>query len=185
MEMSIRLLRLSIPSTSKPTATTFQKVTVLSLAGERCFGCTISFLLCFLFPPSAAEGRAGSDIGLLRVLLQPGRTTRHNSGAKRPALAPICLPVKQLGGVEACFRPRNYHLSDTTDMLSYCSAMKHSLCEIEPREQASFLFQVYFQQLDLEQTQLGISVIEGRQGPIPSSYLVPGPRPKTRPGTGS
>ena len=34
------------------------------------------------------------------------RPTLHNSGAKRPVLAPICLPVKQLGGVETCFRPR-------------------------------------------------------------------------------
>ena len=33
-------------------------------------------------------------------------------------------------------------------------ATKLPLCEIEPREQVSLLFQVYFQQLDLEQTQL-------------------------------
>lgn len=45
-------------------------------------------------------------MALLRVFLPTAGPTLHNSGAKRHVLAPICLHVEQLGGAEACFRPR-------------------------------------------------------------------------------
>ena len=79
----------------------------------------------------AQETKKNSHLRHQVISSTQGRTTRHNSGAKRPALAPICLPVKQLGGVEACFRPRNHHLSDTTDMLSHCRATKATSCSTE------------------------------------------------------
>ena len=72
----------------------------------------------------AQETKKNSHLRHQVISSTQGRTTRHNSGAKRPALAPISLPVKQLGGVEAYFRPRNHHLSDTTYMLSHCRATK-------------------------------------------------------------
>ena len=76
-------------------------------------------------PATFVERRAGCVIGFLFRFLPPAGPARRNSGAQRLVFAPICLHGEQLGGVEACFRPRNHHLSDTTDMLSHCRATKH------------------------------------------------------------
>ena len=41
----------------------------------------------------AQETKKNSHLRHQAISSTQGRTTRHNSGAKRPALAPICLPV--------------------------------------------------------------------------------------------
>ena len=45
----------------------------------------------------AQETKKNSHLRHQVISSTQGRTTRHNSGAKRPALAPICLHVINLG----------------------------------------------------------------------------------------
>ena len=60
----------------------------------------------------AQETKKNSHLRHQVISSTQGRTTRHNSGAKRPALAPICLPVSNLGAEKQPCRAAKYISGD-------------------------------------------------------------------------
>ena len=73
----------------------------------------------------AQETKKNSHLRHQVISSTQGRTTRHNSGAKRPALAPICLHVINLGrgGV---FPPPKSSSPGYYGIISTCRTTKHS-----------------------------------------------------------